>query len=171
MTFAEMAEKRYSVKNFSDKAIEKDKLQRVLETALKAPTAKNAQSIRVYVLKSKEAMAKVRSLTPCTYGAPVCLLFSFNKNEAFVYPRQTAQNSGAEDCSIVATHVMFAALEEGLGTCWVNLFTPAEAKVAFHLPDDEEVVLLMDIGYAAPGSKPLGHHFEKKPFGDVVKVL
>lgn len=171
MTFAEMAEKRYSVKNFSDQAVEDEKLQRVLETALKAPTAKNAQSNRIYVLKSKEAMDKIRSLTPCTYGAPVCLVFTYNTKEAFVYPKQTVQNSGNEDCSIVATHVMFAALEEGLGTCWVNLFTPSEVKEAFNLPADEEVVLLMPVGYAAEGNKPLAKHFEKKPFADVVKVL
>lgn len=172
MTFAEMAEKRYSVKKFSDKPIEEDKLRRVLEVAEKAPTAKNAQSPRVYVLKSPEAMAKARGLTRCVYGAPTVLLFAYDKNEAYTYPDTEAHHdSGAEDCSIVATHVMFAAMEEGLGTCWVNWFSPSEAKKAFHLPDNEEVVLLMDIGYAAETAKPLPTHSRKKPLDEVVKAL
>lgn len=171
MTFAEMADKRYSVKKFSDKPVEDEKLMRVLAVAEKAPTAKNAQSPRVYVLKSAEAMAKARGLTRCTYGAPTVLLFTYNKDEAYQYPNEDNLNSGAEDCSIVATHIMFAALEEGLGTCWVNWFSPTEAKKEFNLPENEEVVLLMDIGYAANTAKPLPMHNKKKPLKEVVKVL
>lgn len=171
MTFEEMAKKRYSVKKFSDRPVEEEKLQKILQTAGLAPTAKNEQSIRIYILKSEDALTKVRDLTPCTYGAPVVLLFSYEESEAYKYPEEEDRNSGAEDCSIVATHVMFEALEQGLGTCWVNRFTPKKAEEVFALPKTEHAVLLMDLGYAAEGNKPLPNHDHKKPLDEIVKEL
>lgn len=172
MTFEEMAKARYSVKKFSDRPVEEEKLQKILDVAAIAPTAKNVQCFRLYVLKSEEALDKVRKLTPCTYGAPVVLLFAYEDSEAYHYPEEPAEvNSGAEDCSIAATHVMFEALEQGLGTCWVNRFTPSEAKKAFGLPESEHVVLLMDLGYAADDAAPLPNHEKKRPMSEIVKEL
>lgn len=171
MTFEEMAKARYSVKKFSDRPVEEEKLKKILEVASLAPTAKNMQSDRIYVLKSEDALKKIRDITPCTYGAPVVLLLSYEESEAYTYPGEDGMSSGPEDCSIVATHVMFEALEQGLGTCWVNRFSPTEAKKAFGLPDSEHAVLLMDIGYPAEGNKPLPNHDKKKPIQDVVKEI
>lgn len=171
MTFKEMAKQRYSVKKYSDQQVEEEKLQAIFQVAGIAPTAKNAQCIRIYALKSDAALEKIRAITPCTYGAPVVLMFTYEENEAYTYPGQETLNSGAEDCSIVATHVMFEALEQGLGTCWVNRFTPAEVEEAFALPKTEHVVLLMDLGYAADEFHPLPMHDQKKPLYEIVKVL
>lgn len=171
MTFEEMTKARYSVKKYSDKPVEKEKLQKILRVAGIAPTAKNAQCIRIYVLKSDEALTKVRELTPCTYGAPVVLMFAYEESEAYTYPDEPEMNSGAEDCAIVATHVMFEAVEQGLGTCWVNRFTPSKAKETFALPESQHVVLLMDLGYAAEGNKPLPNHENRKPLDEIVREL
>lgn len=173
MTFEEMAGKRYSVKKYdSSKPVEEEKLAKILEVANLAPTARDKQCIRIYVLKSEEAMNKVRELTPCTYGAPVCLLLAYEKSEAFEYPEENdGSDSGAEDCSIVATHVMFEALEQGLGTCWVNKFSPTAAKKAFQLPESQKAVLLMDLGYPAPDAAPLPLHSKRKELGEYVTEL
>ncbi|MBQ6393179.1 MAG: nitroreductase family protein, partial [Eubacterium sp.] len=58
MTFKELAVARYSVKNYTDRPVEEEKLQEILKVAGIAPTARNAQAIRIYVLKSEEAMEK-----------------------------------------------------------------------------------------------------------------
>lgn len=171
MTFEEMAKARYSVRKYSDKRIEDEKMQKILQVANLAPTAKNTQCVRIYVLKSEEAMNKIKGLTRCSYGAPIVLLFAYEESEAYVYPNQSALNSGAEDCSIVATHVMFEALEQGLGTCWVNVFTPAEVEKAFNLPATEHAVLLMDLGYEAEGNVPAPRHSEKKALSEIVREL
>lgn len=171
MTFEEMAKQRFSVKKYSSRPVEEEKLQAILKTAAIAPTAKNAQCVRIYVLQTETALEKIRNITPCTYGAPVVLVFAYEESEAYQYPEQEGMNSGAEDCSIVATHVMFEALEQGLGTCWVNRFTPAKAEEAFELPETEHVVLLMDLGYAAEGVKPLPMHDKKKSLEEMVKFL
>ena len=171
MTFEEMAKARYSVRKYSDKKVEDEKLRKILEVANLAPTAPHPPRGRIYVLKSDEAMNKIKGLTRCSYGAPVALLFAYEESEAFCYPNQEVLNSGAEDCSIVATHVMFEALEQGLSTCWVNVFTPSEVEKAFHLPPTEHAVLLMDLGYEAEGNTPAPRHGEKKALREIVRVL
>jgi nitroreductase len=172
MLFKEMVDARYSVKSFDGRAVEEEKLQAVLEAAGKAPTARNAQCVRIYVLKSEAAMDKARELTPCTYGAPVCLLVAYDRTEAYRYPDEDGNaDSGAEDCAIVATHVMFEALEQGLGTCWVNRFSPTKAKEVFVLPKEQEAVLMMPIGYPAENARPLANHEKKKPLAEIVTEL
>ncbi len=171
MTFEEMTAARFSVKKFSDKAVEDTKLKKVLEVAGKAPTARNAQCIRIYVLKSEDAMNKAKELTPCVYGAPVCLMLSYDIKEAYPYPDEDGINSGAEDCAIVATHIMYEALEQGLSTCWVNRVSVSKAKEVFDLPEDEHVVLFMPIGYAAEGFEPLPNHTQKKPLSEIVREI
>lgn len=169
-TFEELVKARYSVKGFSEKKLEEEKLQKILEVANLAPTAKNSQAHRIYVLQSEDALEKARSLTPCTYGASTVLLFAYSKDEEFHYP-ESASTSGIEDASIVATHVMLEAAELGVGTCWVNFFTPEKAKELFGLPENEEVVALMPIGYAKEGTRPLPNHTAKKALEQTVKYL
>ena len=169
MTFEEMAKARYSVKKFKDTPVEEEKLNKILEVAGVAPTARNMQSFRIYVLKSAEALAKANSLTRCVYGAPVCLMFTYNIEETYPYIEDQGLSSGDEDCSIAATHVMFQAMELGLGTCWVNAFTPSKAKALFNLPENEYVVLMMPVGYADADPKPKKK--KKKPLEDIVTVL
>ena len=71
----------------------------------------------------------------------------------------------------MATHIMLAATEAGLGTCWVNLFPNSQANEAFGLPESIMPVLLMPIGYAAPDAKPSRRHDERKPFEETVTYV
>ena len=73
MDFHELAKERYSCRKFSGQAVEKDKLDKIIEAAIAAPTAKNLQPWKIWVLQSDEAMEKVRSVTACHFGAPVVL--------------------------------------------------------------------------------------------------
>lgn len=75
--------------------------------AILASTAKNLQGQRIYVVQSAEGLAKIDALTPCRYGAPTVLVVAYDKNSIFVFPGGKA-NSGEEDASIVATHMMLA---------------------------------------------------------------
>ena len=170
-TFFELAKARYSVKGFDGKPVEPEKLQQILNAGNVAPTAKNNQPQRIYVIQSEDALAKARSLTPCTYKASTVLLFTYNKDEVFLYPGAEMVSSGAEDVSIVATHIMLEATDLGVGSCWVNFFEPAKAKELFSLPDNEVPVLLMPLGYPAEGIVPLENHSKKKALDQTVKYL
>ena len=170
-SFLELAKARYSVKGFDGKAVEPEKLQQILEAGNAAPTAKNNQPQRIYILQSEEALGKARALTPCTYNASTVLLFTYNKDEVFLYPGAEMVSSGAEDVSIVATHIMLEAQDLGVGSCWVNFFEPAKAKELFALPGNEVPVLLMPLGYPAEGIGPLANHTSKKALDQTVKYL
>lgn len=67
MDFIELSKKRFTVRKFSDVTVEKEKLDKMLEAGNTAPTAKNLQPQRIYVLQSKEALDKLDTLTPCRY--------------------------------------------------------------------------------------------------------
>ena len=117
MTFLELAKKRFSVRKFTDQPVEKEKLDKVLEAGNIAPTAKNLQPQRIYVLQSEEALKKAYALTPCCYGAKTVLLFTYDIDEEWTNPLEDMIHSGDQDVSIVATHIMLEAEEyEGSGS-------------------------------------------------------
>lgn len=157
MEFTDVIKNRYSCKKYSDRAVEEDKLTAILEAGRVAPTAKNLQEQHVYVLQSAQALEKFDSLTPCRYGAPTVLLVAFNSENVYSYPGGK-RDSGIEDASIVATHMILAATNEGVDSCWVNRLDPEEAARVFDLPAGEVVLSAMDLGYAAEGVGPLPNH-------------
>ena len=170
MEFTEVVKNRYSCKKYDEKQISAEQLDAVLQAGRLAPTAKNLQGQRIYVVQSAEGLAKIDELTPCRYGAPTVLVVAFDKNSVFVYPGEEA-NSGVEDASIVATHMMLAATNKGVDSCWLNFFDPAAVAKAFDLPENEQVLMLLDLGFAAEGFAPLPNHTSRKPLEETVKYL
>lgn len=170
MEFTEVVKNRYSCKKYDGKQISSEQLDAVLQAGRLAPTAKNLQGQRIYVVQSAEGLAKIDELTPCRYGAPTVLVVAFDKNSVFVYPGEEA-NSGVEDASIVATHMMLAATNTGVDSCWLNFFDPAAVAKAFDLPENEQVLMLLDLGFAAEGFAPLPNHTSRKPLEETVKYL
>lgn len=171
MEFMQVVDSRYSVRSFSDKPIEKDLLDEVLKIAMVAPTGKNIQPHRIYVLQGEENLAKVDSLTRCRFGAPCVLAFTYDTEEEWKSPLEEGPHAGVEDTSIAATYVMLRATELGLGTIWVNLFPNTKFEEAFAIPANERSVLLMPIGYRADDAEPSPRHFESRPFEEVVRFL
>ena len=170
MEFKEVVKSRYSCKKYSDRQVEAEKLNVILEAGRLAPTAKNLQEQHVYVLQSAEALAKIDAVTPCRYGAPTVLVVAFDKNNVFTYPGGK-RDSGVEDASIVATHMILAAADEGVDSCWINFLDPDKLAEALGLPENEEVLMVMDLGYAAEGAGPLANHSSRKPLSDSVRFL
>lgn len=167
MEFKELVKERYSCKKYDGTQITDEQLQCILEAGRLAPTAKNLQEQHIYVMQSEEALALIDEVTPCRYGAPTVLVVAFNADNVFVYPGGQ-RDSGVEDASIVATHLMFAAKDVGVESCWINFFDPAEVKEKMALPENEEVLMLLDLGYAAEGAGPLPNHDSRKPLEDTV---
>ena len=170
-TFMELARDRYSVRKFDGRKIEKEKLDKIIEAGQIAPTGANLQPQRIYILQSEDALAKLKELKCTTFGAGMVLLFAYDSMPELI-PEEKRVNLGVEDVSIVATHMMLEAWELGIGTCWTNGFSAAQVKEAFSLPENEEVVLLMPIGYPAPDARPLKiWHDTFKPIEEVVTYL
>ena len=170
MEFTEVIRERYSCKKFDGRPVEKAQLEAILAAGRLAPTAKNLQEQRVYVAQGAEALAKIDQITPCRYGAATVLAVAYDSSNVFVYPGE-ARDSGIEDATIVATHMILAAKDAGVDSCWLNRFDPAEAKAVLGLPANEEVLMLMDLGYPAPDAKPLPNHASRKPLEETVTYL
>lgn len=170
MEFKEVVEDRYSCKKFNGEPVAEKALKAILEAGRVAPTAKNLQEQHVYVVQSPEKLALIDELTPCRYSAPTVLVVAFNKENVFTYPGGT-RDSGIEDTTIVATHMMLAAKNAGVDSCWVNFFNPEEAANKLELPENEEVLMMLDLGYAAEDGKPLANHASRKPLSDTVTYL
>lgn len=66
---------------------------------------------------------------------------------------------------------MLSAANEGVDSCWLNFFDPAQAARTLGLPENEEVLMLLDLGYAAPGAGPLPNHASRKPLEETVMYL
>ncbi len=170
MEFTEVIRNRYSCKKFDGRQITQEQLDAILEAGRVAPTAKNLQEQHIYVLQSPESLAKVDQQTPCRYGAATVLVVAFDKENVYTYPDNKRQ-SGIEDASIVATHMMLAATNAGVDSCWVNFVHIDELHAALGLPENEEILMLLDLGFAAPDSKPLSNHFNRKALTETVSYL
>ena len=170
MEFKEVVKNRYSCKKYSARKLEAAKLEAILEAGRLAPTAKNLQEQHVYVVQSEEVLAKIDGVTPCRYGAPTVLVVAFDKNNVFTYPGGK-RDSGVEDATIVATHMILAAADEGVDSCWINFFDPDKMAEAIGLPENEEILMLLDLGYAAEGAGPLPNHSSRKPLAETVSYL
>ena len=170
MEFREVIAQRYSCKKFSPKQVEDKALQGILEAGRLAPTAKNLQEQHIYVIQSPEMIAKVDAATPCRYGAPTVLVVAYDSTNVFTYPNGK-QDSGAEDAAIVATHMILAAKDEGVDSCWLNYFDADKLKAQLNLPAKEEVLMIMDLGYADVGGVPLANHGSRKPLSETVTFL
>ena len=116
------------------------------------------------------SLAKIDAVTPCRYGAPTVIVVAFDKNNVFTYPGDK-RDSGIEDATIVATHMILAAADEGVDSCWINFLDPDKLAESLELPENEEVLMVMDLGYAAEGAGPLPNHESRKPLDETVTYI
>ncbi len=170
MEFSEVIKNRYSCKNFDGRPVRKEQLDAILAAGRLAPTAKNLQEQRIYIVQSEEGLAKIDEATPCRYGAATVAVVAFDRDNVFTYPGGK-RNSGAEDAAIVATHMMLAAANEGVDSCWLNFFDPEQLAKSLGLPENEKILMLLDLGYAAEGAGPLAPHGKRKELSETVSYV
>ena len=169
--FLSLAKERFSVRKFQNKAIEPEKMVKILEAARVAPTAANHQPFRIYILKSGDALQTIRGITPCAFNAPVVLMMTYNVDDQWKNAQEPGIASGQEDVSIVASHMMLEAWDQGIASCWVNAFPNRKVAEAFHIPEKEKVVLLMPLGYADPAAVPSPKHMQFRSMDELVKEI
>lgn len=171
MEFQELAKARYSLRKFSDRPVEPEKLELVLEAARSAPTAHNNQPQRVFVLKSPEALAKADACTGCHFHPPVMLVAAYDASAAWVRTEYDHKNHGEIDAAIAVTQMMLQAADIGLGTTYVGVFDPAALLEQFPEMAGTTPIALLPIGYPAEGAHPARLHEARKPLEEMVTVL
>ncbi|EKQ57443.1 MULTISPECIES: nitroreductase family protein [unclassified Clostridium] len=167
MDFTELSKERYSLRNFDDRKVEKEKLDLILKAAQLSPTAANRQPQRILVIESDEALAKLKDCTIYHFDAPMALLVCADKDEAWKRTYDGKVHTDI-DGSIVATHMMLQAAELGLGTTWVGHFNPDAARNAFNIPENFEPICIFPLGYPSKDAKPNPRHTDRKELSQVI---
>lgn len=86
MQFGDVICGRFSCKVYDGRQISDEQLAAILEAGRAAPTAKNFQPQRIYVVQSEEGLAKLDGFTPCRYGAPTVLVVAYGRGAVLTYP-------------------------------------------------------------------------------------
>lgn len=162
MDFLELAKKRYSVRNYQPRKVEKEKLQKILEAAKVAPTGANRQPQRLMVVQESSGMEKLKKAAN-VFGAPLAIIVCADHD--VTWKRHYDGKDIADiDASIVTDHMMLEATQLELGTCWICHFNPAVLREEFDIPKNLEPINILAIGYTegAPQS-PDRHEKLRRP--------
>lgn len=168
MEFQALAAARYSVRKFTGTHLREDQLAPILRAGHLAPTGCNLQPQRILVLNTDAAMERVRRCTRSHFDAPCALLVCCNTEECWRRTRYDGRASGVMDVSIVATHMMLAAADIGVGCTWVMHFDPEATRREFALPDHFDPVAFLMMGDPAPDAAPHVMHEACRPMDEVV---
>jgi nitroreductase len=164
MDFRELISVRRSVRAYRPDCVEPEKLARVLEAARLAPTACNLQPFRILVLSTRGREKDLRRVYDKAWfvSAPLVVCACGLPDENWV--RRDGKNYNDVDVTIAMDHLILAATNEGLGTCWVAAFDPRAAREVLELPADVEPVAWTPLGYAAESPAMA----ERKPLSELV---
>lgn len=171
MEFFDVLEKRQSIRVFSDRPVEEEKLRRVLEAAHSAPSAGNLQACDVFVVRGPErrsTLARAALGQEFVAAAPVALVFCTHPDRStWKYGARGRNLYALQDATIACTYAMLAATALGLSTVWVGAFVDSEVHEAIGSPDRLVPVAVLPIGYGAESPPKRS----RLPFEDVVHFV
>ncbi len=167
MEFLELAKQRYSVRAYKSTPVEAEKLQEVLEAARVAPTACNLQPFQLIVIHTKGREEELRRIySPSWFvQSPIVICICGIPSQSWV--RRDRKNYRDVDVAIAMDHLILAATDLGLGTCWVGAFDAEEARKVLRLPEDVEPIAFTPLGY--PDDQPSHRHKIRKPMDELVR--
>lgn len=167
MHFFELIKKRYSVRGFKNTAVEPEKLKSVIEAARLAPSAVNFQPWKFFVITDKKILNELSK----TYSrewfktASTCIVACGNHQTS--WKRSDGKDHCDIDVAIAVEHIMLAATELGLGTCWVCNFDAKMCAEILNLPKELEPVAMIPIGY--PDTDAVEK--KRKPIEEIVEYI
>ena len=144
MEFEEIIRRRTATRKFSEKELEEDKLNKILEAGRVAPTAKNIQPFKIYVVNKEEGLKKIDQSSRCRYGAKTVLIVCGNKEEAY---HKGDYSTYEMDSTIVATHMILEATNLEVDNIWVKSFDESILRKEFNIPKEFIPVCLLPLGY------------------------
>ena len=147
---------RRSIRAYKDKPIEDEKLEAVLEAGRLAPSASNLQEWKYVVVKDKALRGKLVDAANGQrfVGQAAAVIVACAVQTDHVMP--CGELSYPIDVAISVDHMTLAAVEQGLGTCWIGAFRQDEVRRLLGIPEEVRVVVLLPIGYpdVSPTPKP-----------------
>lgn len=172
MEYYELIRSRESIRNYdSNRPVPKQILEKILDAGRLAPSACNYQPWKFLAISSAEMLEKVRSAYPRDWlkDAPHILIVVGLKGLAWTRSYD-GYNSIETDVTIAMTHLILAAENEGIATCWIEAYDPAVLRDALELNENEVVFGITPLGYSKPGFKKNGVKI-RKPLEEIVEFL
>ena len=166
MEFSELIKRRYSVRAYKPDLVPDGSLQQVLEAARLAPTAANRQPFQLIVIHTAGREAELKRIYKKDWFVQPPLIICACGVPAQGWTRREDGKSYTDvDVAIVMDHLILAAADQGLGTCWIGAFDPQAAREVLGLPDDVEPIAFTPLGYPADqlGAK------KRKPLDELVR--
>lgn len=158
MNFLELVQTRRSLRAYLDKPVEQEKLEYVLECARLAPSWKNMQCWRFIAVDDAagraalaDSMGESNPGRKALTSAPLVIVLCAVPKESEVWE---GKDFMMLDAGLAMEHLILAATEQGLGTCWQGLFKEEKVKKSLNIPDDVRVVAMTPLGYAAEERRP-----------------
>ena len=165
MEFTRVIQERYSVRAYTPQAVEDEKLRQVLDAARLAPTAANRQPFQIIVAHTAGREAEFRRIYPREWFTQAPLILCACGVASAAWVRADKRRYLDVDVAIVMDHLILAAADAGLGTCWIAAFNAQAAREALELPDEVEPLIFTPLGYAADRPEPK----ERKTLAELVR--
>ena len=165
MEFSELVQKRYSVRAYRPVPVEEDRLHQVLEVARLAPSASNRQPFKIIVIHTAGRETELRRIYDKSWFVQAPLLIAACGIPAQNWIRRDGKNYNDVDVTIAMDHLILAAANLGLGTCWIAAFDPAAAREVLRLPAGVEPIAFTPLGYPADTPRPK----ERKALSELVR--
>ena len=169
ISILKLLRKRRSIRQFTKQSVEPDKIEKLIEAALRAPTSRGRNPWEFIVVTEPELIKQLCKAkqhgSAFLSGAPLAIVVSADATKSDVW---------TEDCSIAATLIQLTAEELGLGSCWVQIrLRPHNAdcsatdylKDLLHLPASHRLECIIGIGY--PDETKAGHTLDELRFDQV----
>jgi nitroreductase len=160
MEFESVIKSRSSTRDFSDKIVEAEKINFVLECARLAPSWANRQCWHFIVVKDKrviEDLSKTSIINRWLKNVPVIIVACGDSTKS---GSRNDINYFVVDVSIALEHLVLAATDKGLGTCWIAGFDGKKVKKILGIPKHIRVVALSPLGYPAEKNSIIGKLFK-----------
>ena len=150
----DIIQSRYSCRGYLDKPVEEEKVAYLKECMRLAPSAVNRQPWKFRIVRSQEGREKLQSCYSRAWfnEAPLYILASVLQEQEWV--REDGKPHGDIDVAIAVEHLCLAATEQGLGSCWVCNFDAKRCHELFQMPESEEPVVIIPIGYSSSEGVP-----------------
>lgn len=159
MNVEKAIEKRKSIRKFKDKKLEDEKIDKLIEAAILAPSGNNAQPWRFYIVRTKEDKKKLKENNiikqDFLYQAPIIIVCC---GDPTVYPKSLDMDDSNElravrDLSLACENLVLRATELGLGTCFVGWIKKEKIKEVLGIPKKLIVPYVIPVGYPAKEPK------------------
>jgi nitroreductase len=172
MEYTDLIHSRESIRNYDpNRPVPKEIMEKILDAGRLAPSACNIQPWKFLVISSSGMLEKVRLCYNRQWfkDAPHILVILGLKNQAWKRSYD-GYNLIETDVAIAMTHIILAAENEGVGTCWIAAYDPEVLKNALNTEEDQMIFGITPLGYPRPGFKKASLK-NRKPLSDIVEFL